>query len=234
MHQLELAVEVDEVADDLQHAGADRAECLGDADQLVGLGGERRRQLAPAAAVVERARCGEAEGAGAHGVARQIGHRRDVVGCRRLTCRAALAHHVQAERAVGDLGAEVDVAGPLVEVVEVLGEGLPRPRQAFVQRRAGDVLDALHQLDQPLVIGRADGGEADAAVAHHDRGDAVPARRRQLDVPRRLAVVVGVDVDEPGRDEGAVGVELAAAAPVDVADGGDDAVVDGDVGRAHR
>ena len=81
-----------------------------------------------------------------------------------------------------------------------------------MQRRAGDVLDALHQLDQPLVVGRAHRREADAAVAHHDRGHAMPARRCQLDVPRRLAVVVGVDVDEAGRDEGAVGVELAAAA----------------------
>ena len=213
VHQLELVVEVDEVADDLQHALADRAERLGDADQLVGLGGQRRGQLAAAAAVVQRARRGEAEGAGEHGLAGQVGHRRDVVGRRRLARCATLAHHVQAQRAVGDLGAEVDVAWMALEVVEVLREGLPRPRQALVQRHAGDVLDAFHQLDEALVVGGPHRGEADAAVAHHGGRDAVPARRGQLDVPGRLAVVVGVDVDEAGRDEGAVGVELATAAP---------------------
>ena len=141
---------------------------------------------------------------------------------------------MQPNGTVGYLGAEVDVAGPLVDVVEVLGEALPRPREALVQRGAGDVLDALHQFDQPLVIRRAERREADAAVAHHDRGHAVPARRCQLDVPRRLAVVVGVDVDEAGCDELAVGVELAAAACVDVSDSGDHAVVDRDVGRTYR
>ena len=186
-------------------------ERLGDADQLVGLGGQRRRQLALAAAVVQRARRREAERAGLHGVPGQVGHRRDVVGRRRLAVGATLAHHVQAHRAVGHLGAEVEVAGRAVEIVEVLGERLPRPRQALVEGGAGDVLDALHQLDEALVVGGTDRGEADAAVAHHHRRDAVPAGRGELVVPRRLAVVVGVDVDEPRRDEGAVGVDLPSA-----------------------
>ena len=38
-----------------------------------------------------------------------------------------------------------------VERVEVLGEGLPAPLDALVQRGAGDVLDAFHDLDQPLL-----------------------------------------------------------------------------------
>ena len=209
--RLELAVEVDEVADDLEHARPDRTERLGDADQLVGLGGERRRELAAAAAVVERPRRREAQGAGGDGFAREVGHRRDVVRRgRRLSLGAPLAHHVQAQRAVRDLRPEVEVAGPRGERVEVLGERLPVPAQALVQGRAGDVLDALHQLDQPLVIGRAHRGEPDAAVAHHDRRHPVPARRGELVVPRGLAVVVGVDVDEAGRHEGAVGVDLPA------------------------
>src|SRR5204863_341213 len=52
-------------------------------------------------------------------------------------------------------------------------------------------------------------------------------------VPRDLAVVVGVEIDEPGRDEQAVGVDGAVgAALVEAAHAGDDAVVDGHVGRA--
>ena len=107
--------------------------------------------------------------------------------------------------------------GLRVDVVEVLGERLPLPRQALVEGDAGDVLDALHQLDQAVVVGRAHRREPDAAVAHHGRRDAVPARRGQLGVPRGLAVVVGVDVDEARRDQGAVGVDLAATACRDLA-----------------
>ena len=130
----------------------------------------------------------------------------------RLVAGAALAHHVAAHRAVGHLGAEVHhVARGRRGASRYSGKRLPAPLDAGGQRGAGDVLDALHQPDQPLVpIGR-DRREADAAVAHHHGGDAVPARRRELRVPGGLAVVVGVDVDEAGRDERAVGVDLARA-----------------------
>ena len=83
-------------------------------------------------------------------------------------------------------------------------------------------------------LARAHRREADAAVAHDHRGDAVPARRREQRVPGDLAVVVGVDVDEARRDQQAVGVDVRRAAASSsspgVADLGDAAVVDGDVG----
>ena len=76
--------------------------------------------------------------------------------------------------------------------------------------------------------------EADPAVAHHHGGDAVPRRRGEVVVPGGLAVVVGVDVDEAGGDQGAVGVDLRAPAPSDNRADRDDAVVDhGDVGTAR-
>ena len=137
------------------------------------------------------------------------GHRGDVVGRGGLAVGAALAHHVEAQRAVGHLSGDVDVERPAVERVEELGERLPVPREALVQDDAGDVLDALHQLDEALVVGGAHRREADAAVADHHGGDAVPRRRDHALVPRGLAVVVGVDVDEAGRDEQAVGVDRA-------------------------
>src|SRR4029077_13573404 len=74
----------------------------------------------------------------------------------------------------------------------------------------------------------------DAAVAHDHRGDAVPARRRDLGIPGDLAVVVSVDVDPSGRDDKAVGVELAPAALVDRTNRSDDSVVDGDVSASRR
>ena len=123
----------------------------------------------------------------------------------------ALAHHVDAQRAVRQLRAEIDVARPRFERVEVLAERFPRPVQALVERRAGNVLDAFHQLDQALAVLGLHRREADAAIAHHHRGDAVPARGLQTRVPGRLAVVVGVDVDEARRDQQALGVDLLGA-----------------------
>ena len=43
--------------------------------------------------------------------------------------------------------------------------------------------------------------DAEAAVAHHDRGHAVAGQRVERGVPEHLEVVVGVRVDQPGRDE---------------------------------
>jgi len=218
VEEVDLAVEVDEVAHDLEHAGADRAERFGDADELIGLGGQRRRRLAQARLVVERAARGESECARLDRFACQIRHLGDVVGRGRLLRRAAFPHHVQAECTVGHLCTQVDVPRLAIEVVEVLGETGPLPRQPFVERRARDVLDSFHQLDQPLPVLWQDRREADAAVAHHHGRDPVPARRSELGVPRRLTVVVGVDVDESRGDEVTVGVDLACAAAIGLPD----------------
>ena len=90
--------------------------------------------------------------------------------------RAALAHHVRAHRAVRHLRADVEHLRRAVDRVEVLGEVLPLPLDAFGERGAGNVLDAFHQADQPVVLVGFRRREADAAVADHDGGDAVPAR----------------------------------------------------------
>ena len=219
---------------ELEHARAQLAEHRSDAEQLV-LGGEgARHRLAVDGAVGQRARGREAERPGADPLAHDGRHRLDVGRRRGLVAGTPLPHHVGPHRAVGHLGPDVEGVGPGLDGVEVLGERLPAPLDALAQRRAGDVLDTLHQPDEPLVAIRGDGREAHPAVAHHDRGDAVPARRREQVVPRGLAVVVRVHVDEPGGDQRAVGVELASGRPVDVADLGDDPVRDGDVGGADR
>ena len=116
---------------------------------------------------------GEAEGAGANPFRGDAAHLRDLVGRRRLAVGTPLAHHEQAERAVAHLRGEVDVVRAAFERVQVLADAAPVPGQALVQRRAGNVLDTFHQLDELRVVGGTDGGEADAAVAHDDRGDAV-------------------------------------------------------------
>ena len=62
---------------------------------------------------------------GLDGLLHDSGHRRDVVSRGLLVAGAALAHRVAADRAVRDLRADVDRERPLLERVEVLGEGLP-------------------------------------------------------------------------------------------------------------
>ncbi len=145
-------------------------------------------------------------------------------------CDAALAHHVDAQRRVRQERGDVHRERAPVERVEVLGERLPLPLDALVQRGAGDVLHAFHQLDEAFVLVGAHRREADPAVADHDRGDAVARRRIQDRVPGRLTVVVRVDVDEAGRDDAPGRVDDLACVAVDVlADGDDHAVADGDV-----
>ncbi len=179
------------------------AGCHGpaEAEQLV-LGGERSgNRLAVDGSVAERARRREAQRTGLDGLLHEPGHRGDVLGCGGLVAGAALAHRVCAHRAVGDLAADVDREVLLLDHVEVLRVALPAPRDALGERGAGNVLDTLHQADQPVLFPRPHRREADAAVACDDRGHAVPARRLQQAVPADLAVVVGVDVDESGRDD---------------------------------
>ncbi len=138
---------------------------------------------------------------------------------------------------MGDLTAHVDRELLVADRVEVFGVGLPAPGDALGQRGAGNVLDTLHQLDQPSLGARPHRGEADAAVAGHHGGDPVTAGRLQRAVPADLAVVMGMDVDEagghqmPGRIEGfggltgQLGIAGAATDHVD-----DLAGLDADVG----
>ena len=201
--------------------------------ELVGRGRRPGRQLAVLGPVQDGARRRRADGPGVHGLAHDGRHLGDLLARRRVV-GPALAEHVGPQRAVGDEGGHVEDAGRPLHLVEVLAEGLPVPVHALGQRGARDVLHALHQLNEPVAVGRARRGEADAAVAHHDGGHAVPARGRDLGVPGGLAVVVGVDVDPARRDEQPVGVDDAARRSLDLAHGGDDAAVDGDVGGAGR
>ena len=135
---------------------------------------------------------------------------------------------------MGRLRAQIDVARQRLEKVEVLGEGFPLPGNALVQGGAGDVFDAFHQFDQAVAVADVHRGEADAAIAHDGGGHTVPAGRRKVLVPGGLAVVVGVDIDEAGRNEQALGIDLAMPAAGHLADLGDPAVVDGHVGLARR
>ena len=161
---------------------------------------------------------GEAERAGLEAFLDDGSHLLDVLRVGVLVAGAAVAHDVGADSTVGDLCADVDGFGQAVEEVEVFGEGFPAPFHALGEGGAGDVFDAFHETDEPVAAVGGGGGEADAAVAHDDGGDAVPEGGGEEGVPGDLAVEVGVDVDEAGGDEFAVGVDFFAAEVVDFAD----------------
>ncbi len=224
--QLELGVRglahlaVHPARDDLEHAVAALAQHRCERGQL-GLVGERARHLVAATRVVgEDARRRDAERARIHACARDVDHRREVVGGRDAGA-GAVTHHVRAHRRVRDVCPDVHHARSLGERVEVLGERFPPPVDALPQRGAGDVLDALHELDELLLATGVHRREPHAAVADHDRGHAVPARRPELRVPRGLAVVVRVHVDEARGHQQAVGVDGLAGRSVDLPDLGD-------------
>ena len=124
--------------------------------------------------MIPRAAGREPQPTGDDALASQVGHRRDVARCGVLVVGAALAHHVEPQCAVGHLRGHVDVVGARVDGIEELGERVPVPRETLVEGGARDVLNPFHQLDQLAVIGVVDRCEANAAVAHHDSGDAVP------------------------------------------------------------
>ena len=171
--RLHLGVELGEVRDHLQHAGADLAQSAGDAHEFLPGGGQGGGRLTPAGSVVESARGRETQGAGAHPFGGQAAHLDDLVGCRRFTIGTPLAHDEQPQRPMADLGGDVNVVRAPFDGVQVLGDAAPVPGQALVERSTRDVLDTFHQLDQLGVVGGANGGEANAAVPHHDRGHAV-------------------------------------------------------------
>src|SRR6185312_4059235 len=95
---------------------------------------------------------------------------------------------------------------------------------------ARNVLDAFHQFDQAVAILDADRREADAAIAHHHRRHAMPARRIEPGVPRCLPDIIRAVVDESRRDAIALGGDLIAPTARNLSDRGDLAVFHGDVG----
>ena len=118
-----------------------------------------------------------------------------------------VAHDVAPHRAVSDVRAHVH-AEPTIEPVEEVGEASHRGSAPLGERVRRHALHPAQHLEQPRRRRRGFGGrEGESAVPGEQRGDAVPRRRRRGRIPVELRVVVGVDVDEAGRHEQAVGVD---------------------------
>ena len=213
----------------LEDALAATAEHAADSQQLAGIGVGAGNVAAIRHLVQERPGGRETQCAGADGFVDQFGHLGHVVVGRRGLVQAALAHGVDAHRAVADHAADVDALVHPVDGFEVLAVGLPVPGQSGVDGFLRDVLHGLHHLRQVAAVLGLAGREGDAAVADDHGGDAVVAGRRGDGIPGDLGVQVRVDVHEPGRDDLAGGVDLAPALPADLADGDDAIALHGDI-----
>ena len=224
------------VGDQLDHALADLGQCRRKGSEFVHAGEAGAERGAVLGAVDVRAARGEAEGTRFDTDLHLTEHLGEFVAGRGLhRVRTALAHHVRTQRCVRHLGGNVHCVLTTVECVEIIGEGFPIPREALGECRTGDVLHTLEHRDEERVIRGLGRGEAHAAVAHHERGDAVDGRRGEKRVPRGLTVVVGVDVHEPGGDEVPGGIECALGLPGQLrTDLNDSASGDGDIGLSGR
>ena len=222
------------VAGHFEHAVSDPAHGAADGDQFfLGCGGAGHHFTVDRA-VQDGAAGRKAQGPGAHPVLDDVGHLFDVLrrgnGARAL----AVAQHIGAHRTMRNVGADVDRARQPLQRVEVFGEGFPVPLHPFGQGRAGNILNPFHQADQPFVPVRRGRSKAHAAIAHDDRGDAVPAAGGHFLVPGGLAIVMGVHVNPARGDDLAARVDFLRRIAVDLAHGGDQAVLDPDIASKAR
>ena len=133
-----------------------------------------------------------------------------------------------------EIGRHVDAHAAALQHREILGERLEVPPDAGAQGVEGHAFDLGQVAHRHIAVGGTAGRDREAAIADDDRRDAERRRRRDERVPGELGVVVGVAVDDAGRQREAVaGDGLAGSAEI-VADGGDDAIAHGDIGADGR
>ena len=128
------------------------------------------------------------------------------------------------------IGRDIDVAFARVQPVEIFGEGFPVPWKTFGHDHAWDILDALHHVDQRVLIGLAAGRKADAAIAHDHRGYAMRRRWCQFLAPDRLSVIMRVHIDKAGGDDATFGVDFFTTGCQILTDRGNTTVADGKIG----
>ena len=157
----------------------------------------------------------------AHGVDLVLGRR---------AVRGLGAEDGGAHRRVTDEDTGVGVAALAPQLRQVLREGLEAPVDPGLERRDGHALDLGQVAGHLLAPIRRAGRDAEAAIAHDHRGDAERGRGRHLALPGDLGVVVGVHVNDAGREQEAVGIHRLPRAIGHVADFDDALIADGDIG----
>jgi len=98
-----------------------------------------------------------------------------------------------------------------LKCVEIVGDGLPLPRQALVEHGAGQSSTPSMSSTNVSRSSARTGAKPTPQFPLTTVVTPWPDERLQPLVPRGLTVVVGMDVDEARCDEGTIGVDLAPA-----------------------
>ena len=115
------------------------------------------------------ARRRESERPSANSVLDQSRHRLDVGCCRWLVACSALFHDIGSYRARrAALVRRCRSPAALIRGRRDTAETSPNPRDPLTHRRSGDVLDSLHQLNEPLASLWLDRRKPNSAVPHHN------------------------------------------------------------------
>ena len=139
--------------------------------------------------------------AGIERLLQSLGHPRDLVGAGRPV---ELGHRAGAQRRMTDEARGIDRRRRLVERREVIGKA----RIGVIGRLADQVQRRRRRA--MALIGQRQRRETDPAIAGDDRGDALARLCRHLGRGEQGAVVMGMHIDEPGRDYFPGNVDLAS------------------------
>ena len=173
-----------------------------------------------------------AQGAAFHGIEHQALH---LLHFRAggLALHRFFAHGMMAHGDMTDQAADVD-ADLAFEVVEILAVAMPVPFDALFERDARDRFDAHEAFDDGVFDTLPDRRQGQPAVAHHHRGHAVLRLAGAVGVPKHLRVEMGMMVDESRRNREAAGIDSFGRSLFDLADFGNLAVLNPDIGNIRR
>ena len=180
---------------------------------------------------LRRAR-GEADGPGLHGAAQQVGHC-GYLGIAGGTFGGLGAHDEGAQRGVAGKAGDVGADTVLFQHVEILRKALELPADTGTQRIERHAFDMGEVAHREIAILRLAGGDGEAAIAEHGRRDAECRRGIDERVPGDLGIVVGVAVDDAGREGEASGLDRLLRRTEFRADRGNPTVADAEV-AFHR
>src|SRR3546814_15157395 len=93
------------------------------------------------------------------------------------------------------VGRDVDIEAPVVELVQRFRESFPVPWEALEHDHLGYILHAFHDGDEHVALVGLARGEANAAIPHENRRHTVVRRGGKSGFPRYLPIIMGVHVD---------------------------------------
>ena len=223
-----------EVGSHFKHAMTAALHAIGNAQKFVLIGEGAGHGFAVFRQMQHGARGGKAERTCFDAVFNNIGHFFDIFGRCRFIIGTALAHHISAHGAMRNLCRDIQRARHFIQRVQIFGEGFPLPVNAFSQRRARNILNPFHQINEPIMLVGFGRCEADAAIAHNGGGDTVPARRAEIGVPGHLPVIMGVNINPAGGDQITFGINFSLGFGVNRPDFRDFTALHGNIGLPRR